>query len=237
MNTWFLQFFFVAMFAEMFIAHTFPSWLAFLARIPLRDRRSIALTPSAARALSETPEPAGYREVVLSTIDLAKLGAPRMVKRGRIGVFFFLERGLIMAREGFGLVSRARPVVRVDIRAEKDRLIANAAFFPTSLLTMLLFFGGVVFASGTPVGVLLFGFLLVPLVVCAMSWRAATQGYDAAIAELEARLSAIDAARQGSASDRVRVEAERRGEDAAELAPSESASTDSASRTAALRPR
>ena len=194
-------FVFFAMCAEVCLAQVIPSWLALLARAPL-GRRSLPLRPGAARALSLTFEPAGYREAAPRTIDLERLGEPRVVRRGRLDVFFFLERGLLLAREGFSLVNRARPVVRVQVRAERDRLVLTSGFYPTSLLTLLTFLGAMAQASprGTSGGLLFFGAVLFSLGTWAVSLQAAKRARDAAIAELEARLGALE---------RVRVEATR----------------------------
>jgi hypothetical protein len=180
--------------AELFLAQKLPALLAVLARIPLGPERTIPLTPSAARALGTPSELVGYREGAPASIDLAKLGGPRVVKRwDDLAIFFFLERGLLVARRGFGWQKKQRPLVRVDVRAEPDRLVVRSGFYPPTLIAMLLFVATIGFLRSTFPALFMIGFAAIfSVVACLTALGPAKSHLVDAVAELEARLATLE---------------------------------------------
>ena len=184
--------FFLGSVIEILLAVKWPQVLAFLARIPFARRDTITLSPAVHRALTVHSEAASYREVAPSRIDLTKLVGPSVVRGDDHEVSFFLDRGLVVARDLMGLTRRWRGVVRVDLHAERERLVLTSGYYPVGLIAGLCF----VFSFGTSFPVPLVARFLFPafivLVGCVGGHGRAKRTLAAARHELEARVAALE---------------------------------------------
>jgi hypothetical protein len=191
--------------AELLLLRYRPRWVVPLARIPVPCSRSIALQPRAMAALAVSNDgTAGYREPIWPprALDLARLRGAAHVERDGYEITFVPERACLLVRDrNHPWARKSRPVVRVDLRPEGERIDLRAYVYPPGLLaigvvaavvsaTTLAGSGGSAFSLLGP-----FMLLVVPIAAGVFAWTEAQKAAAVAVVEVDARV--VETARLG----------------------------------------